>query len=506
VAQLPTPLNPSLLEGLKDDPVLYNTIKTIVDKFNATISSTAVLADFSTMPTGPRSVTATQLGGTIQINFGSDLGASPIEAYVVYRADAGTRSAPTTPVVSAAQIVATVPVQDTTCLIGTGYASGTYTWIDRNFTITELDPANPARKSYWVASIDNQNRISIAIQATSTPIEVVPNGPGDQGGTDPSSGSGLNKLYNSWFKSNAGALSTGVQLARGISAASNANPIQITTSTNHGFSNNDRVQISLVQGNTAANGIWTITFVDASNFKLNGSIGNGVFVAGQSAAFDYTITGEPEAPSIRNPDGSPQFTTWFSTVGGGGGVVTFFGDGTNPTGEVQFQGPTNLDYGELRQSVVGNYFNQQPYLCLSIYARIKTLGTAAIAQHALVMQALGSTQATGTFNGSLLTTSYQRFVWSFRAPNPIGGIPTGLIRISFLWQNNSGIGMGTGTTILVRQPMLSLGVAPIAWTPQYDTTQGTGNTSSTVAIDVQPSLGRTPVAGTLVRDPSVIYA
>jgi hypothetical protein len=35
-----------------------------------------------------------------------------------------------------------------------------------------------------------------------------------------------------------------------------------------------------VQGNTAANGTWTITRVDANNFTLNGSVGNGIGTMG----------------------------------------------------------------------------------------------------------------------------------------------------------------------------------------------------------------------------------
>jgi len=68
-----------------------------------------------------------------------------------------------------------------------------------------------------------------------------------------------------------------------VSAATNATPIQITTTVAHGFLNGDNVFIEGVGGNTAANGLWTITFVNASNFTLNTSIGNGAYTSGGRA-------------------------------------------------------------------------------------------------------------------------------------------------------------------------------------------------------------------------------
>lgn len=64
-----------------------------------------------------------------------------------------------------------------------------------------------------------------------------------------------------------------------IGDASNAAPIVIT-SPNHGLVNGASVNVADVQGNTAANGGWKITIVDKDKFSLNGSVGNGAFVAG----------------------------------------------------------------------------------------------------------------------------------------------------------------------------------------------------------------------------------
>lgn len=70
---------------------------------------------------------------------------------------------------------------------------------------------------------------------------------------------------------------------RVVLVASNTTPIQITSIAHTLQSANfpaDRITIQGVLGNTAANGTWTITRVDADNFTLNGSAGNGAHVLG----------------------------------------------------------------------------------------------------------------------------------------------------------------------------------------------------------------------------------
>lgn len=66
---------------------------------------------------------------------------------------------------------------------------------------------------------------------------------------------------------------------RDITNATNASPIEITTSSAHGYATGDWVNIAGVPGNTAANGDWQITVVDSTRFTLNSSSGNGNFVA-----------------------------------------------------------------------------------------------------------------------------------------------------------------------------------------------------------------------------------
>jgi hypothetical protein len=64
-----------------------------------------------------------------------------------------------------------------------------------------------------------------------------------------------------------------------ITGATNASPIVIT-SANHGLNTGDVVGITGVVGNTAANDAWIITKVDANNFSLQSSAGNGAYVSG----------------------------------------------------------------------------------------------------------------------------------------------------------------------------------------------------------------------------------
>ena len=71
-----------------------------------------------------------------------------------------------------------------------------------------------------------------------------------------------------------------------IATASNATPIAITTSSPHGYTNGDTVEIV---GNSAsgANGLWVITKTGASSFTLNGSTASGAGTGG--ICTDYSV-------------------------------------------------------------------------------------------------------------------------------------------------------------------------------------------------------------------------
>lgn len=70
-----------------------------------------------------------------------------------------------------------------------------------------------------------------------------------------------------------------------ISGATNATPIVITTTTNHGLNTGHSVKIASVGGNTNANGNWLITKLSAITFSLNDSAGNASYTSGGTATY-----------------------------------------------------------------------------------------------------------------------------------------------------------------------------------------------------------------------------
>lgn len=75
-------------------------------------------------------------------------------------------------------------------------------------------------------------------------------------------------------------LTTEEVTSRTVTNATNASPIQITTSASNSLVTGQTVTISGVTGNTAANGTWVITRIDGTNFTLNGSAGNAAYISG----------------------------------------------------------------------------------------------------------------------------------------------------------------------------------------------------------------------------------
>lgn len=74
----------------------------------------------------------------------------------------------------------------------------------------------------------------------------------------------------------------------------------VITSTGHKLTTGDQVTVSGVQGNTAANGTFTVTVIDANQFSLNGSTGNAAYTPGSGTwlrstdiRFDGDADGKP---------------------------------------------------------------------------------------------------------------------------------------------------------------------------------------------------------------------
>ena len=82
--------------------------------------------------------------------------------------------------------------------------------------------------------------------------------------------------------------SAGAEATKTITAATNANPIEIT-STAHGYPGGDEVEIVGVVGNTAANGLRKVVFVSADKYTLTDLLGvnvagNGTYSSGGTSA------------------------------------------------------------------------------------------------------------------------------------------------------------------------------------------------------------------------------
>ena len=92
-------------------------------------------------------------------------------------------------------------------------------------------------------------------------------------------------------------IAPGTFVGGGISAASNTTPIQLTTNSAHGLATGQVVLVAGVLGNLAANGIWVVTVVNATQFTINGSSGTGSYTSGgtvllcQTATFNADIAG-----------------------------------------------------------------------------------------------------------------------------------------------------------------------------------------------------------------------
>jgi hypothetical protein len=80
-----------------------------------------------------------------------------------------------------------------------------------------------------------------------------------------------------------------------VSAATNASPIQITTSTTNTLVTGQMVTISGVGGNLAANKTYTVTVLNNTQFTLDGSTGNGAYTSGgtvaRGSAYQHTRRG-----------------------------------------------------------------------------------------------------------------------------------------------------------------------------------------------------------------------
>jgi hypothetical protein len=480
---------PTLDEIRSKDTELYTSLKALQEAHNDVVAQLNLTnLTKKNPPTGPQNVAAAQFDGTIQITWNEEIAGSAPKEYQVWIASAGTRNAPTSPTWGSATRLQKVPSNNENY-----YPIGSqYQWQDKQFSVTDKDPANPSRKTYWVTTLDQYGNESIPIQATGSPIEVPLNGPGD----NPPAvvDVGINKLYNAHFLNNATTVNVnipGVSNFLSITAATNATPIAITTSVAHGMLTGDTCLIDLNTGNTAANGWWIITKTGANTFTLNGSVGNGALgVTGEA----FPLKGQPQpTPGTQDPNFNyPWEGGWFDNSSGGS--TQWVSDGTQSTQEVLLSGGAGAISSEIQQNISVNLFRQGMKLVFSVYAK-RTGATDGESLRLQIVAGVSSFQ--GIFSGANLTTSYQRCVFTLQLGSYIpSGYGVSVDIINFVPVGH------TGSGILVTKPMINVGNIATAWTATTDSflTAGALQTGDP-AVD---TFARTPQQ-IIVRDASAPY-
>lgn len=144
-----------------------------------------------------------------------------------------------------------------------------------------------------------------------------------------------------------------------VVGATNATPIQITTDQAHELTDGATVVISGVQGNTAANGKWTIKVVSPTQFNLVGTVG---LLTHPPVAFPgWAVFASPSEPAEAISQGAfianifeSQAIANFNTFGGNG---PYLGGGTwiNGGGEITYSDvPIPTDQRIVRRQILRN--------------------------------------------------------------------------------------------------------------------------------------------------------
>lgn len=112
-----------------------------------------------------------------------------------------------------------------------------------------------------------------------------------------------------------------------VTGATNATPIEITTTASHGFSTLDYVHVLNVGGNTAANGDWVITVTAANKFTLTSSVGNGNYTSGGLGFKDWGVI-KAKGTSVAVDNSLLNGMIWISSTGsadvrGGAGLFPY---------------------------------------------------------------------------------------------------------------------------------------------------------------------------------------
>lgn len=184
------------------------------------------------------------------------------------------------------------------------------------------------RPKRWDGLTSTMQDISIAAPTTAVTIAVVDT-PGDILGTFTAYArfKDANGLYSD-LSPVSNTLTAQWSTTRTVTAATNAEPIAITTSVAHGLSTGNKVEITGVLGNTAANDTWTITVTGASTFTLDDSVGNAAYTSGGTVTVGVSQINYSSVPTASTGVGAAKVTARELLRSTDGQATTYYVDAT----------------------------------------------------------------------------------------------------------------------------------------------------------------------------------
>ncbi len=201
-----------------------------------------------------------------------------------------------------------------------------------------------------------------------------------------------------------GGTATLVEAATGnITGATNASPVVIT-SASHGLSTGHLVQITGVEGNTSANGVWAVTVVNANSFSLDNSAGSGAYTTGGAWVRTYLATGatvsSSEATRKLDIAETASFTgaddiSLSATVVAGSGSMGAFNDGERIYYDVVEVDGSGVPNGE-NETGIGIY-----HADTNTIERVEVLGSSLGLEDGFVDFGVGTKQVTATYIGDI---------------------------------------------------------------------------------------------------------
>lgn len=174
--------NPCAVSGIQygDDPGLpgiYRAVKSLQDSHNSVVGYLQANAGSGYPPVGPLIASSSQVSFGVKLSWQGEKSGASIASYQVWSANAGTTSGPTTPTFDTATRIVRIAANSTVnSTQSTNFsnlpANDVYTWFDMDWTSFQTNLANPARRAYWITSIDNRGNESAPVQASGSPLAV----------------------------------------------------------------------------------------------------------------------------------------------------------------------------------------------------------------------------------------------------------------------------------------------------------------------------------------------